>query len=373
MNLSEGLIIIRREAFSGCKITSLVCPSTLKTIEREAFSYCTSLTSVLFNEGLSNIGIKAFTYTNLEEVNIPNSASLATNYDVSSSNSYYYTDEFSNCYNLKKVTISSRITYLRYTSFRNCNNIQTFIINPSTQPIHLLGYRHEYNPESFFKVLHPEKVVLGREVYSEKDWDPETRTHHNNAFVNVSSLKEIEIGEDVTTLLSFASCENLSKIIVKRDTPPLNAAFDNGVSFSCNTDGVTFHSSIVDSDIKSYVSDEIQLNVTYNISVYATKPGYENSDVATATLCWVDMEPQSEGLDGITQIKAQSILIQSENGCIEVKGLDDNKNVYIYGINGQLIGSTISKNGYANFRTNLQVGTIVIVKIGDKSIKTFIK
>ena len=156
-------------------------------------------------------------------------------------------------------------------------------------------------------------------------------------------------------------------------TKPIISYSEGKLSFSCNTDGVTFHSSIVDSDIKSYVSDEIQLNVTYNISVYATKPGYENSDVATATLCWVDMEPQSEGLDGITQIKAQSILIQSENGCIEVKGLDDNKNVYIYGINGQLIGSTISKNGYANFRTNLQVGTIVIVKIGDKSIKTFIK
>lgn len=155
---------------------------------------------------------------------------------------------------------------------------------------------------------------------------------------------------------------------------PLINYSEGRLSFSCDTDGVSFHSSISDSDIKSYNENEIQLNVTYNINVYASKPGYDNSDIATATLCWVDVEPQSEGLsDGLTQIKATPILIQSENGNVAIKGANDDTNIYIYGINGQLIGSTKSQNGNANIITNLQSGSIVIVKIGSKSVKTIIK
>lgn len=62
--------------------------------------------------------------------------------------------------------------------------------------------------------------------------------------------------------------------------------YKNGkLTFNCATEGAVCQSIITDTDISSYSVNEVQLGVTYNISVYATKAGYENSETVTATLC----------------------------------------------------------------------------------------
>lgn len=62
--------------------------------------------------------------------------------------------------------------------------------------------------------------------------------------------------------------------------------YSNGkLSFKSDTEDVRFVSEIKDSDIGKYNASEVDLAVTYTISVYATKDGYTKSDVATATLC----------------------------------------------------------------------------------------
>ena len=151
--------------------------------------------------------------------------------------------------------------------------------------------------------------------------------------------------------------------------------YQNGkLTFSSATEGVTFQSTISDTDIKSYNSSEIQLGVTYNISVYATKSGYENSETATATLCWIDQQPKTEGItNGIANIPAQTVLIQSEGGNIKVQGVDEGTQVNVYSINGTQAGSAISQSGAATINTNLRPGSIAIVKIGQKSVKVAIK
>ena len=137
---------------------------------------------------------------------------------------------------------------------------------------------------------------------------------------------------------------------------------------------MSFNSTITNSDISSYKSNEIQLGVTYNISVYATKSGCENSEVATATLCWIDVDPKMEGIENsITQVRANAVLIQSMDGQIVLSGIDDDARIYAYEVNGQQVGSAISHNGQANLTTNLKSGSIVIIKIGDRSVKATIK
>ena len=49
-------------------------------------------------------------------------------------------------------------------------------------------------------------------------------------------------------------------------------------------EGVTFISQIGAADADSYHSSEIDLGLTYKVSVYASAEGYENSDVATTTI-----------------------------------------------------------------------------------------
>ena len=152
-------------------------------------------------------------------------------------------------------------------------------------------------------------------------------------------------------------------------------SYENGkLTFSSATDGAVCQYSITDTDIKAGSGNEVQLGVTYNISVFATKSGYENSETATATLCWIDATPQTEGItNGIANIPAQAVLIQSEGGSIKVQGVDEGTQVNVYSINGTQAGSAISQSGAATINTNLQPGSIAIVKVGQKSVKVAIK
>ena len=146
------------------------------------------------------------------------------------------------------------------------------------------------------------------------------------------------------------------------------------LSFNCETDGVTYKSTITDTDISSYNSSEVQLCVTYIINVHAVKQGYEDSDVASATLCWIDVDPKTEGIsNNMVQVRANAVLIQTDNGQINITGAGNGTKINAYDIDGNQVGSTISHNGYANLNTNIRPGSIAIIKIGDKSMKVVVK
>ena len=102
-------------------------------------------------------------------------------------------------------------------------------------------------------------------------------------------------------------------------------SYENGkLTFTSETEGAVCQYSITDTDIKAGSGNEVQLGVTYNISVFATKLGYENSETATATLCWIDQQPKTEGINnGIAQVPAKAVLIQAVGGAINVQGCDD--------------------------------------------------
>ena len=152
-------------------------------------------------------------------------------------------------------------------------------------------------------------------------------------------------------------------------------SYENGkLTFSCATEGATCQYSITDTDIKAGSGNDVQLGVTYNISVFATKLGYENSETATATLCWIDQQPKTEGItNGIANIPAQAVLIQAVGGAINVQGCDDGERIGVYSINGCQVGTSVSQNGTATINTTLQPGSVSIVKIGQKSVKVMMK
>ena len=150
-------------------------------------------------------------------------------------------------------------------------------------------------------------------------------------------------------------------------------SYQNGkLVFSSATEGAVCKSTITDTDIASFTGNEVQLTATYNISVFATKSGYDNSDVATATLCWIDKEPVID-VTNISQVPAQAILIQSEGGVLIVQGLDDGQQVRVYGIDGTEAGAAVSSNGQATVGTSLPAGSVAIIKIGDRSVKVVVK
>ena len=164
------------------------------------------------------------------------------------------------------------------------------------------------------------------------------------------------------------------EVNVKRCSLPQINYLNGKLSFVCETENAICHASITDTDIKTYSGNEIELSVTYNISVYATKAGYENSDVATATLCWIDAEPQSEGIDnGISQVRANAILIQSFKGTLTISGAIDGTSISVYNTSGVMVGSAKAFSTQTSIVTGIRNSEIAIVKIGDKAVKVMMK
>ena len=100
-------------------------------------------------------------------------------------------------------------------------------------------------------------------------------------------------------------------------------------------------------------------------------------DKYKATEGWKEFAYIEEGNGGgensVAQVRANAVLVQTEDGRVAVNGADDGTNISVYSTNGVLSGNTISHNGSAVIDTNLQTGSIAIVKIGDKSVKVVVK
>lgn len=462
-------------AFRNSAIESVTIPSSVTSIESNAFQKCSELSKVTLNEGLVNIYDAAFYgCKKLDELTIPSSVkyirSLAFfNTGIkklilldgeeklylgeagsadgpgaspfgSSPTSYVYLGRtldfiFSSPFPdmpIKEFIIGNQVKSLPEMCIKDleieeliipssvesldrsciiCNSLKKLIIEESNSQLYVALYSQIPNIEYLY---------IGRNLKLEE---------YSNSFISESKkIETLILGENFSDYTDISFSSTIKDIYVKRTTPatytysPFNSKtyldatlyvpqgcvdvyknaegwknfwniketsgsaevqkcskpiihYSNGkLVFSSSTEGTTFISSITNTDISSYSSDEIQLGVTYNINVYATKPGFENSDVATATLCWIDVDPKTEGINNsVAQVRANAILIQTENSNINITGIDNGTMVSVYGINGQQIGSAVSHNSNVNIVTNLHPNSIAIVKIGDKSIKVVIK
>ena len=385
MNRTRKVTSIGSYAFYDCSgLTSVTIPNSVTSIGDFAFYYCSGLTSVTISNSVTSIGNSAFSScSGLTSVTIPNSVTSIGNY------------AFSMCSGLTSVTIPNSVTSIGNHAVRYCCGLTSVTIPNSVTSI---------GDEAFYDCSGLTSVTIGSGVTS----------IGNNAFDGVDIPTVISLIENPFTITGKTSdyrtfsqnTFNNATLYVPNgtidkykatdgwkdfvfieegtgggDTPTTQKcekptiSYENGqLKFASATDGAEFISEITDSDIKKNYEATVSLTATYNISVYATKSGYDNSETATATLCWIDASPKTEGItNGIANIPAQAVLIQSEGGSIKVQGVDEGTQVNVYGINGTQAGSAISQSGAAIVNTNLQPGSIAIVKIGQKSVKVAMK
>ena len=260
---------------------------------------------------------------------------------------------FYGCQELKKISIGNGIQTINSEAFANC---------PKINDVYCYAVRYPTTKSDAFKNSYPDYITLHVPEESVVQYGAVEPWVH---FKKVVALSESDYNEG-----SEGSGEEGTEKCFK---PTIS--YQNGkLTFNCDTEGAICQYAITDDDIKSGAGNEVQLDVTYRISVYATKSGYQNSEPATATLCWIDQQPQTEGItNGIANVPANAVLIQSEGGSIKVQGVDEGTQVNVYGINGTQAGSAISQSGAATINTNLQPGSIAIVKIGQKSVKVVMK
>ena len=143
--------------------------------------------------------------------------------------------------------------------------------------------------------------------------------------------------------------------------------------YECETEGATFRSTITCEDIAEHVGNEVDLTVAYHISVVASAEGYNDSEPATATLCWIDTEPVESVATGVLEIPGTPVLLKSSNGEISVEGLANGTQVAVYTAEGMLVGSEKVADGKVVITTSLMPGTVAIVRMGNKAVKMVVR
>ena len=301
-------------------------------------------------------------------------------------------------FNITAVTFSKSVKEIGPYCFNNCTNLSSLIIPEGVEIIEMNAF---YGCKSLNSVTLPNSLTrIGQNAFDEIELkavvslieEPfsingdarEYRTFTRNTFKNTTLYVPVGTKEKYKSTSGWKDFvyieegngpkEEEGDITTKKCAKP-SIRYKNGeLKFESETEDAIYHYSISDDDIKSGNGNEVQLGVTYYINVYATKEGYENSETVTGTLCWIDVEPKTEGItNGVASVRAQAVLVQSNGGILNVSGVDIGTQINVYDMSGQMVGSAYASGDNTTIDTILRSGEVGIIKIGDKAIKVLIK
>ena len=410
ITIPNGVTSIGSSAFFECYgLESVTIGNSVTSIGDYAFYQCSGLTSVTIGNSVTSIGDYAFDWCE----NIKTVMNLSTLTFSKGSMAYgHIASSADNVYNIPTHSIEGDFI------FGKLNDINTLVV--------YLGCETELTlPNN-----NVENYVIGENVFKNKTTItsvviPDCVTSiGGEAFAKCENLTSVTIPNSVTSIgnEAFANCENLTDVyclatdvpatssdafegsypeymtlhvpaetinsykttepwsnfgsIIAYVTPKCTAPvieYCNGeLIIECETENAEFVTEVTNDYTGNYNSNAIALTATYNISVYATAAGYENSDIVNATLCWIECDCNENNNTNIINIPAKAVLVTSNNGTINISCSLEGEVVELYTSDAMYIGSTTIENGCATIQSGLSKGDIAIVKIGEKSIKVII-
>ena len=134
-------------AFSGCtSLTSVIMPNSIKAMSRDTFRGCTSLNSVVLSTSLTSISAACFHTCGFEHLEIPNNITTLSEY------------AFGSNAKLKDVIFSANITTIGSASFWGCYALVEMIFQGATPPS--LGSNNPLSQTSLkFPIYVPDESV----------------------------------------------------------------------------------------------------------------------------------------------------------------------------------------------------------------------
>ena len=146
-DIPESVTSIGGNAFSYCSsLTSITIPESVTSIGNSAFERCGSLTSISIPEGVTSIGESAFSYcSSLTSITIPDGitsigyhtfggCSSLTSITIPDGVVSIGSDAFSNCISLASITIPESVSFIGSSAIVRCSSLKSVTCLATTPP-----------------------------------------------------------------------------------------------------------------------------------------------------------------------------------------------------------------------------------------------
>jgi len=186
-SIREGAKVIEKEAFSECNsLKSVIIPNSVTIIEDWAFLGCCSLRSIDIPDSVTKIGVSAFSgCSSLMSIHMPDSVT-SIGYNA-----------FEGCISLKNIRIPDSVTSIGSNAFEECVSLKSIIIPDSVTRIE--GW-------TFYYCKSLESIIIPDSVTSIGD----------SPFSDCKSLININIPNGVTSIgdSAFSNCHSLTSVTI---------------------------------------------------------------------------------------------------------------------------------------------------------------
>lgn len=375
--LPEGVKELGENCFYRCSnLASVTLPESITKLADFCFAECTSLSSITLPNSITDMGFRCFfRCSGLESVTLPEGITLLPS------------NCFESCSSLVSVTLPGSILSLGSDCFISCTSLSSITL---PEGLEMISGRCFYRCTSLTSIKLPRSLnYIGGSCFANCSyltdvtcqWDtPAGVDADTDIFENIYT--ECRLHVPVGSTSAYMSTEPWSafKYVVEADgevvdpvrcATPVITYGDNGLVFSCETEGAEYHYSITASDaVKDGFSADgrIPLGASYVISVYASAAGCVNSDVAKATLCFIDAELNTSGISLTGQ---RGVVVSTSRGSVTISGLADGEQATLYSLGGMALSSGKAVGGSVTLNAGSAAG-VAVVKIGGSSIKVML-
>jgi len=251
VSIEEGMVTIPTQLFRGSGIKEIHIPSSVKSIDADAFFNCRSLENVVFPDGLENIGSGCFYgCTSLKKVDLPvgvrNLGGSMTDNGWASGGYNVFKD----CTSLEEVTLPQHLDRAE-SAFDGCSALRTVHFAEGTIVL----------PYSIFNNCGLEEITLPETIKRIEGSVFQSCTNLNvvhlneglleigyGAFSTCTSLAEVLLPSTLEKLYdgAFGNCSNLETINIPSDVQTIIYNYNGiGPFYGCALSNVTIEDGMI--------------------------------------------------------------------------------------------------------------------------------